>query len=68
MAGNCALDVNGTRGFMYDKVGEENPDDAADEDKSGTEVTTPWLGIFHGQFVNPGKETASPLILVDISC
>lgn len=69
MAGNCALDVNGTRGFTYGKVAEENPDDAAEEeDKIGTGLTTPWLAIFHGQFGNPGKATPSPLILVAISC
>ena len=49
----------------YDEAAGENPDDAAEEANTGTEVTTPWPGSFHGQFEeNPGKGTASPFILV----
>lgn len=52
----------------YWVVGEENPDDAAEEEIIGTRaVAMPWLGIFRSQFENPGAETASVFIPVALS-
>lgn len=51
--------LGGMRVFGYIVVAVENPDDAAEEENTGTGVTTPWLCIFQAQFGNPGEEVAS---------
>lgn len=56
------------REFVYRMVALENPHDAAEEENTGTGVTTPWLWIFQAQFGNPGDELAASAFVIAPSC
>jgi len=60
--------LGGRREFVYRVVAVENPDDAAEEENTGTVVTSAWLCVFQAQFGRPGDELAASAFVIAPSC